>query len=182
MWIIYSRLVRPGLPRQCNQSEAAGQLTLQESLLPHPETKLMFRCHNNQHWIDLDFSPNKTIYYSGKMSGEQNYQDMPDIFICSLEAAEADTSSQQALSTPHIAGDHLQSSDLHGLGAVHLHPDWFLHIGLQQIFQHFIFLVLGESQETNISCVLYFTCKCCLLIHRLVILSVLPLVRVPQPL
>ena len=46
---------------------------------------------------------------------------MPDILICSLVAAESDTSTKQALSAPHVTGHHKQVTHLHGFDAVHLH-------------------------------------------------------------
>lgn len=36
---------------------------------------------------------------------------MPNIFIGSLKTAKADAGSEKTLTSPHIAGNHLQFSD-----------------------------------------------------------------------
>lgn len=64
---------------------------------------------------------------------EAAHQDVPDILIGSLVAAEANTGPQQALSSPHVTGHHLQLTNPRGFSAVHLHPHPFLHVGFQNL-------------------------------------------------
>lgn len=61
---------------------------------------------------------------------DSTYQDMPHVFIGSFEAAEADTSTQQTLTTPHVTGCHLQFSHPLGFRVVYFKFDCFLHVGL----------------------------------------------------
>lgn len=52
---------------------------------------------------------------------EETHQNMPDVLVCSLVAAEAHAGSEQALSAPQVAGHHKQVTHLHAFDAVHLH-------------------------------------------------------------
>lgn len=78
---------------------------------------------------------------------EAAHQDVPDILTGSLVAAEANTGTQQALSSPHVTGHHLQLTNACAFSAVHLHPHCPLHVGLQELLQQVIFLVLVHSDE-----------------------------------
>lgn len=69
-------------------------------------------------------------------------QHVPDVLAGSLVAAEANAGAQQALAAPHVAGHHLQLTDLRAFSAVHLHLHCFLHVGLQDLLQQLIFLIL----------------------------------------
>lgn len=73
---------------------------------------------------------------------EAAHQDVPDIFIGSLVAAEANTGTQQALPSPQVTGHHLQLMNSHGFSAVHLHLHCFLHVCLQELLQQIILLIL----------------------------------------
>lgn len=77
------------------------------------------------------------------------HQDVPDILIGSLVAAEADTGTEQTLSSPHVAGHHLQLTDPRGFGAVNLHLHYSLHVGLQELLQQLIFLILVKKKKKN---------------------------------
>lgn len=74
--------------------------------------------------------------------GEEAHQDMPDILIGSLVAAEANTGTQQALPSPQVTGHHLQLTNPHGFSAVHLHLHCLLHVCLQELLQQIILLIL----------------------------------------
>lgn len=67
---------------------------------------------------------------------------MPNIFIGPLVAAEANTSAQQTLPSPHATGHHLQLTNPRGFSAVHLHLHCSLHVGFQNLLQKVIFLIL----------------------------------------
>lgn len=71
---------------------------------------------------------------------------MPDILICSLVAAEAYTSTKQALSAPHVTGHHKQVTHLHGFDAVHLHFHQVADVDFQHLLQQIIFLILDNNQ------------------------------------
>lgn len=75
---------------------------------------------------------------------------MPDVFVGSLEAAEPHAGSKEALSSPHVTGDHLHLSDFHCFDVIHLQLYCFLSICLQQVFQHIVFLVL-QSRDTGLT-------------------------------
>ena len=70
------------------------------------------------------------------------YQDMPDVLIGPLKAAEAHAGPEQTLPPPHVVGHHLQLPHPLGLHAVQLQLDRFLHIGLQKVFQQVTLLIL----------------------------------------
>lgn len=74
---------------------------------------------------------------------------MPDILVCSLEAAETYTSTKQALSAPHVTGHHKQVTDLHAFDAVHLHFHQVADVGFQHLLQQIIFLIL-DNNETGL--------------------------------
>lgn len=71
---------------------------------------------------------------------------MPDILICSLVAAEAYASTQQALSAPHVTGHHKQVTDLHGFDAVNLHFHQVTDVDSQHLLQQIILLILDNNQ------------------------------------
>lgn len=73
---------------------------------------------------------------------EEAHQNMPDILVGSMVAAEANAGPQQALSPPHAAGHHLQLTDARGFGAVHHHTHGSLHVSFQNLLQQVILLVL----------------------------------------
>ena len=76
------------------------------------------------------------------------YQDMPDVLVGPLKAAETHTGPEQTLPPPHVVGHHLQLPYPLGLHTVQLQLDWFLHIGFQKVFQQvtlFILVVLGTQ-------------------------------------
>lgn len=59
---------------------------------------------------------------------DKSYQNMPNILIGPFKVAEADTCTQQTLTTPHVAGRHLQLSHPLRFRVVHFEFDRFLHI------------------------------------------------------
>ena len=69
-----------------------------------------------------------------RSAGERTHQNMPNVFICSFKAAEANTDPQEPLASPHIAGCDRRLSQLQCLATVHQHLDRFLHINLQNFF------------------------------------------------
>lgn len=77
------------------------------------------------------------------------HQDVPDILTGSLVAAEANTGTQQALSSPHVTGHYLQLTNPHAFSAVHLQLHCSLHVGFQELLQQFIFLILVHSNERD---------------------------------
>lgn len=80
------------------------------------------------------------------------HQDVPDILIGSLVAAEADTGTEQALSSPHVAGQHLQLADPQGFAAVNLHLHIFLRVGFQDLLQQLILFILVKKARTCYVC------------------------------
>ena len=77
---------------------------------------------------------------------------MPDILIGSLVAAEANTGTEQALSSPHVTGNHLQLTNSGGFRAVHLHPHRPLHVGFQKLLEQLILLILVNINERSQNC------------------------------
>ena len=75
------------------------------------------------------------------------HQDVPDVLVGPLVAAEADAGTQQPLAPPQGAGHHLQLPQLHGLGAVHLHPHRLLRAGPQQLLQLVVLLILWVGHD-----------------------------------
>lgn len=73
---------------------------------------------------------------------KQPHQDMPNIFIGSLEAAEANADSQKPLAAPHVAGRDRRLPHCQRLAAIQQHLDGLLHVHLQQLFQGVIVPVL----------------------------------------
>lgn len=71
---------------------------------------------------------------------------MPDVLICPLVAAETYTGAEQALSAPHVTGHHKELTDLHGFDAVHLHFHQAVRVGLQDLLQQVVFLILDNNQ------------------------------------
>lgn len=67
---------------------------------------------------------------------------MPNIFIGSLEAAEANADSQKPLAAPHVAGRDSRLPHCQRLAAIQQHLDGLLHVHLQQLFQGVIVPVL----------------------------------------
>lgn len=80
---------------------------------------------------------------------------MPDILIGSLVAAEANTGAQQAMSSPHVTGHHVQLTNIHGFRAEHLHCHGPLHVGVQKLLQEVILLILGYSNKRNQSALIF---------------------------
>lgn len=78
------------------------------------------------------------------------HQDVPDVLIGSLVAAEADTGTEQTLSSPHVARHHLQLADPQGFAAVNLHLHPFLHVGFQNVLQQLILFILVEKTRTYV--------------------------------
>lgn len=68
---------------------------------------------------------------------------MPNVFIGSLEAAEADADSQQALAAPRGAGHDGGLPHRQRLAAVQQHLDGPLHVHFQQLFEGVVVLVLS---------------------------------------
>lgn len=62
-------------------------------------------------------------------------QDVPDVLVGTLKAAEADTDAKQALATPQVAGSDGNIAHLQRLAAEHGHSYRLLHVGLQQVLQ-----------------------------------------------
>lgn len=75
-------------------------------------------------------------------SFKKAHQNMPDVLIGSLIAAEANTGPQQALAPPHVTGHHLQLTNPQCFGAVHLHLHQPLHVGFQNLLQMLVLLIL----------------------------------------
>lgn len=74
---------------------------------------------------------------------------MPHVLVGSLEAAEADADPQEPLTAPHVAGCDRGLTQLQSLTAVHQHLHWLLHVGLQQILQCVIVLVLKQTNKNK---------------------------------
>lgn len=77
---------------------------------------------------------------------KEPHQNMPDILICPLVAAETYTSAQQALSAPRVTRHHEELTDLHGFDAVHLHFYQAVNVGFQDLLQQVVFLILDNDQ------------------------------------
>lgn len=71
---------------------------------------------------------------------------MPHVLISSLKAAEPDGDAEQSLAPPQVAGSDGGFPQLQRLGGVNQHLHWFLHTGLQQVFQGVVVLVLQEQR------------------------------------
>lgn len=91
------------------------------------------------------------------------HQYMPNILICSLVAAESNTGPQQPLAAPRVVGHHVQLADPRGFSAVHLHPHRLLHVGLQELLQLVIILVLEKitpgkckNRLTKKQCIIFY--------------------------
>lgn len=69
---------------------------------------------------------------------------MPNIFIGSFKAAEANADPQEPLAAPHAAGRDSRVPHQHCLAVVQLHPNGPLHVHLQQLLQGVIIFVLSE--------------------------------------
>lgn len=67
---------------------------------------------------------------------------MPNVLTGSFKATEADTRTQQTLTTPHVTGGHLQLLHPLSFRVVHFKFDGFLHIGFQEVFQQVTFFIL----------------------------------------
>lgn len=67
---------------------------------------------------------------------------MPNILTGAFKAAEADTGTQQTLTTPHVTGGHLQFLHPLSFKVVHFKFDSFLHIGFEEVFQQVAFFIL----------------------------------------
>lgn len=71
---------------------------------------------------------------------------MPYVLTGSFKAAEADTSTQQTLSPPHVTGCNLQLPHPLGFRVVHFKFDCFFHIGFQEVFQQVTFFILYKQR------------------------------------
>lgn len=80
------------------------------------------------------------VFHSGA------HQNMPDILTGSLVATEANASTKKTLSSPHVAGHHLQLTNPHGFSAVNLHLHLSLHVGFQKFLQQVTFFILEDSK------------------------------------
>lgn len=74
---------------------------------------------------------------------------MPDILICPFKAAEADAGTKQTLTTPHVAGCHLQFPHPLGFRVVHFKFHCFLHIGFQKVFEQVAFFILETQKDMD---------------------------------
>lgn len=72
---------------------------------------------------------------------------MPDILIGSLIAAEANTGTEQALTSPHVTGHHVKLTNPGGFSAVHLQLHCSLHVGFQELLQQVVLLILVDSDR-----------------------------------
>lgn len=59
---------------------------------------------------------------------------MPNVFVCSFKAAEANADPYEPLAAPHAAGHDGGLSDCERLAAVQQHLDGSFHIHVQQLF------------------------------------------------
>lgn len=119
---------------------------------------VFFNCSNNTKRNWADYYPRVHHMHKQKKVKEQpllgldlTYQDMPNILIGSFKAAEADTSAQQTLTTPHVTGYHLQLPHPLGFRVVHFKFDRFLHICFQEVFQQVTFFILERERNMDYS-------------------------------
>lgn len=77
------------------------------------------------------------------------HQNMPNVFICSFKAAEANADSQEPVAAPHAAGRDRRLTHAQSLAAVQQHLDGPLHVGPQQLFQGVIDLVLSQIKTCS---------------------------------
>lgn len=71
---------------------------------------------------------------------------MPYVLIGSFKAAESDTSTQQTLPSPHVAGCDLQLPHPLGFRVVHFKFDRLFHIGFQEVSQQVTFFILHKQK------------------------------------
>lgn len=69
---------------------------------------------------------------------------MPNIFICSVKAAEADADPDEPLAAPHAAGHDARLPDSQRLAVVQQHLDGSFHVRVQQLFQGVVVPVLQK--------------------------------------
>lgn len=74
---------------------------------------------------------------------------MPDILVGSFEAAESNADPQQTLTAPHVAGCDCGFPELQSFTAVHQHLHRLLHVGLQQVLQRVVVLVLTQNEQSG---------------------------------
>lgn len=94
--------------------------------------------------MKIDY-PSPDNHISLLLTLQYTYQHMPDIFISSLETAETNADSKQALTSPHVARSDCSFSQFECLAAVDNHFNWFLHIGFQKIFKGIIIVILKSK-------------------------------------
>lgn len=125
------------LHQQCSHCVAEALPMQPVSWLPHPTGKK----------LQIKAKIQITVWSISLASPglDEAHQNVPDVLISSLVAAEANTGPQQARSSPHVTGHHVQLAHPHGFSAVHLHLHSFLHVGFQKLLQHLIFFVLVNS-------------------------------------
>jgi len=106
---------------------------------------------SNSRWSNHGVTAVRSEGWAPPVPGEDAHQDVPDVLVGSMVAAEADAGPEQALPPPHVTGHHLQLTERGGFRAVHLHPHRSLRVGLQKLLQQVIFLILVNSkgEESN---------------------------------
>lgn len=127
--------------QQCSRCVAEALRARRANWLPHPRGKIKTQ--------KMTFSGELGQSFFVVLAFDGAHQNVPDILIGSLVAAEANTSTQQALPPPHITGHHVHLADPHGFSAVHLHLHPPLHVGLQPLLQQVVFLILGKSSRRS---------------------------------
>ena len=87
-------------------------------------TQVLAACWNNAPPLPLNF----TEHFSDVLLSPPTHQNMPDVLVGSLEAAEADADSEQSLAAPHVGRHDLQLADPLRLAAVDQHLGLLLHL------------------------------------------------------
>lgn len=114
---------------------------MRESLAQSPEVK-----HE-------DNASKKELYSKRSLlSHLHTHQDMPNIFIGSLEAAEPNADTEKATAAPRGAGRDGGLPHRKGLAAVQQHLHRPLYIDLQKLFQRVVIPVLLEISSFNSVC------------------------------
>lgn len=74
---------------------------------------------------------------------------MPNVFIDSFKAAEANANPYEPLAAPHVAGYDGRLPHRQRLAAVQQHLDRPLRVDPQYLFQGVVVSVLPESEHSN---------------------------------
>lgn len=144
-WALH--LATPDLLQLCSHCVAEGRPGQQVNSPPRPEgNQLQLKSKHIMQLLD-ELRAKRLGPVQWVLLDQAAHQHVPDVLAGSLVAAEANAGAQQALSSPHVAGHHLQLTHPGAFSAVHLHLHCFLHVGLQDLLQQLIFLILAHSKN-----------------------------------